>query len=189
MAIDPFSIGIGLLGTGIEYFNAQSRKEKAEQGLAELEKNPYKDFLSGETIYNRATQLATGLTQQEIANEQQGYNRLANQRYRLATNKNPSLSGAIQAGINYGGVQNTLGLASMDAQVRRQNLNQLLGLIGNQANRQTQSVQNQMSEYGGAIRDQNYNQAGTINNLANTAFTYSLYNPLFGKQQTPPTIG
>ncbi len=195
--IDPYSIGIGLLGTGINYFQAQAKRKQALEGIAQLEKLPESNFSTGEQIYGRANNLATGLTPQEIANEEQGYNRLANERYRLGVAKNPSLSGAVNAGVNYGSVQNTLGLAAQDAAARRNSLHSLISLIGNQANRQTGKILDAERAYGQAASDQSYNQTNAVNNLTNSAFTYSLYNNLYGNDKPinkfansiPPTIG
>lgn len=180
------SAGIAGVTLGINYFNAKSKEKQAKQGIAELEKDPYAKFKTGQDIYNQANQLATGLTSKEIANEQQGYNRLANQRYRLGVAKNPSLSGAVQAGVNYGSVQNNLGLAAQDAAARRQSLHSLISLISGQSNNQTQNIQQQMEAYGQAASDQSINQNNDLNNFANTALTAALYNPIYGKKTKPP---
>lgn len=128
-----------LFGTGGELWGGIRQANKADEELAKLKAIPgygQYDYLTGQEIYDQANAKATGLTPEEKAAAQQGMNRIATQRYRLASDRNPTLAGVIQSGINYGSVQGVLGLAAQDAAVRRQSLNSLIGLIGNQANLQ-----------------------------------------------------
>lgn len=168
----PAAIGLGKSIYGL------IRGNQARSGLAELERQPYPEFASGQDIFNEANTMATGLSPQEKAYAESQVNRLNNQRYKLATDRNPTLSGVTQAGINFGSVQGALDLASRDAQARRQNLNQLIGLIGGQKNMQTSSeIQRRReaeSAYGQSAATQDQNVFTGLQDIANPLLSYGL---------------
>lgn len=192
-----FPLAVPLILGGAKALYGLYQSNKANKALDELNKTPYPKYLTGQDIYGQADAMATGFTPQERAAAQGGLNRLATQRYRTASDRNPTLSGAIQAGTNYGSIQGTLGLAAQDAQLRRQNLQQLIGLIGGQANRQTGSDIDrrnaQEQAYGQAAQQGVENIFGAATDASNMLFSYGMNKEFgglggFGKQKTtPPT--
>lgn len=184
--------GIALAGLTYNIYDSESKKSEAKKGLEELQKQKYPSFLTGEQIYTKAKGLATGLSPAESANIDDDLQRQATARYRYATDKNPTLSGAIQAATNFGGVKGILGKAALNEQVKRSSLNQLIGLIGGQGNLQTQSeLQKRIGEetaYGTAYQQQNQNTNQSINQLGNMAFI-SYLNGGIGNKTTGNTTG
>jgi hypothetical protein len=113
------------------------QSSKANSELDKINATPRPKYKTGAEISSEAESMAHGLTPQEMAAAQHHLDRLNNTRYDLATKRNPTLSGAAQAGVNYGSIQGQLGLAAQDAAIRRQNVQQMIGLLGSQYNRQT----------------------------------------------------
>ncbi len=140
-AIPPLAIAALVMAAaaGTKAVMGATQASAAKKNLKELGKVARPEYETGESIYDRADARATGLTPEERARALQGFSQLNNTRFKLGTQRNPTLTGAVQAGINYGSPTQTLGLAAQDAQVRRQSLNQLINLFGGQSNRQAAS--------------------------------------------------
>lgn len=193
----PATIAVPLALAGLKALYSWQMGKKARQGLDELEKQKYPEYLSGQNIYQQADAMATGFSPQEKSYLQDRQNRLSTQRFRMASDRNPTLAGSIQAGLNYSGVQAELGMAAQDAQLRRQNLSMLASLIGGQANRQTGSQINrresQEQAYGQAAAQQDQNLFGALGDASNVLFSYGLnkdyLSALGGRQMTTPIPG
>lgn len=136
-AIFPLLIPLAVEAAKGIYGAIQS--SKANNALDKLNSQPREKYLTGEEVYDRANSKATGLSPQELAAANSRLTQLANTRYQLGVQKNPNLGSAVQAGVNYGSIQGALGLAAQDAAARRQSLMSLMGVIGNQSNRQVGS--------------------------------------------------
>lgn len=135
----PAALAIPLAIQGIKSLYGLFQSSNAQSKLKELEAQPLPKYLTGQEIYNQANNSAAGLSFGERANAENRLGVLNNTRYQLAKDRNPSFSNAIQSAVNYGSIQGTLGLEAQDQQARRSSLNQLIGLIGGQSNRQVGS--------------------------------------------------
>lgn len=167
------SAGIGVAGA----INSSQEKNKAKRHLNAWEKSHAQDFKTGQQIYLEAEQSTPyGYTPAETANFQQGMARRSNQARRVATDRNPNLSGAVNAAINYGNIQGLLGFASQDAQLKRNLISEKVGLIRGQSNAQTQFNQNVSAQYGQAIQQQKENLTNSLYNVANSAAAYGYYS-------------
>lgn len=134
----PYITG-AVLAAGAIYgvIDASNRRKKAQKAIDALKKSQPK-FRSAEDIQNEAERrITSGYSPSEVANFQQSLNRRSNAAYRLATDRNPNLSGAINAGINYGNIGARLQFAASDAQLRRQRQNDYVSRITGQSNAQT----------------------------------------------------
>ena len=173
-------LAVPLVLQGAKALYGLFQSNKANKALDELNKTPYPEFATGQEIYGEADKMATGFSPSEMASAQNSMNRLNNQRYRLGVDRSPTLGGVIQAGTNFGSVAGTLDLAARDAQARRQNLNQLISLIGGQKNLKTQSeIQRRQQEeaaYGGAAQQGVENIFGGLQDASNMLFSYGLNN-------------
>ncbi len=117
--------------------DAAERRKKAQNGIEKLKRFKPK-YRSAEDIQNEAeARITTGYSPSERANFEQSMARRSNQARRIATDRNPNLSGAINAGINYGNIQGELGFAANDAALRRQRVSEMVGRITGQSNAQT----------------------------------------------------
>lgn len=128
-----------LFGTGGEMASGINQANKADKELAKLKAiKGYADYeyLTGQQIYNQANAIATGLSPAEKAYAQQGINRAATTNYRMLSDRNPTLSGVAQGIVNDKTAMANLNLVAQDAATRRRSLENLIPLIGNQANLQ-----------------------------------------------------
>lgn len=126
-------------GTGGELVGGIIQANRADAELKRLKGiKGYGDYeyLTGQQIFDQAKQKAEGLSAEEKAFAQQGISRAATQNFRNFADRNPSMSGIAQAIVNDQSAIAGLSLAAQDAAVRRQSLNTLIPLIGNQANLQ-----------------------------------------------------
>jgi hypothetical protein len=168
-----------IVGAGISIYNAvdsKNKEKKAERDLNAWEKSHPQDFRTGQQIYDEASATTpTGFSPAEKAAFEQSMARRSNQARRIATDRNPNLSGAINAGINYGNIQGLLDFAARDAQVRRSLISEKVGLIRGQSNAQTQFNQNVSAQYGQAIQQQKENFTNSLYNVANSAAAYGYY--------------
>lgn len=147
-----------------------SKSQKAKKGINALKKikPKYRDALD---IQRQAEAGVTrGFSAEEAANFQQGLTRSNNASYRLATDRNPNLAPAIQAGINYGNVAAQNQFAAADAQLRQSKVDRLTNLITGQSNNQTEAElmnkRDQEIAYGNA---KNQNDAQLYNSLSQMA--------------------
>lgn len=135
----PAALAIPLAIQGIKSIYGLWQSNNAQKKLDELENQPLPKYLTGQEIYDQANQKATGLSFGELANAHNNLNVLNNTRYQYAKDRNPSFSNAIQSAVNYGSIQGTLGIEAQNQIAIRSSLNQLIGLIGGQSNRQVGS--------------------------------------------------
>jgi hypothetical protein len=134
----PYATAIMLAGTAIySGIEANDRKQKAKKGIERLKKMQPKYRTAQDIQFEAENAIRSGYSPSERANFQQSMTRRANQARRTATDRNPNLSGAINAGINYGSIQGELGFAAQDAALRRQRVSEYVGRITGQSNAQT----------------------------------------------------
>lgn len=156
----PYITGAIIAGSAIySAVDASQRRKKAQQGIDRLKKMQ-PQFRDAASIQAEAEQkITTGYSPSEIAAFQQSLNRRSNQARRLATDRNPNLSGAIGAGINYGNIGANLQFAAQDASLKRQRQNDYISRITGQSNAQTQadimSKRDQEIAYGNAKNQAN----------------------------------
>lgn len=150
--------------------DSYSKSQKAEKGINALKKikPKYRDALS---IQREAEAgVKSGFTPEEAANFQQGLTRSNNASYRRATDMNPNLAPAVQAGINYGNVAAQNQFAATDAQIRQGKVDRLTAQITGQSNNQTEAdlmnKRDQEIAYGNA---KNQNDAQLYNSLSQFA--------------------
>lgn len=147
--------------------DSYSKSQKAKKGIEQLSK--WKPKYADPLAIQRDAEAGVkqGFTAEEAANFQQGLTRTSNASYRLATDRNPNLAPAIQAGINYGNIKAQGNFAAQDAALRMQKVDRLQGLITGQRNAQTeadiQSKREQEIAYGNA---KNQNDAQLYNSLS-----------------------
>lgn len=134
----PYATAAILAGTAIySGIEANDRKQKAKKGIEKLKKMQPKYRSAQEIQAEAEATITSGYSPSERANFQQAMARRNNQARRVATDRNPNLSGAVNAGINYGSIQGELGFAAQDAQLRRQRVSEYVGRITGQSNAQT----------------------------------------------------
>lgn len=175
----PILAASAIIGAGIGVYNAvqsSQDKKKAERELDSWERTHPQDFKTGQQIYTEAASATpTGFSPQETAAFQQNLARRSNQARRMATDRNPNLSPAINAAINYGNIGALVNFSAQDAQLRRQLISEKVGLIRGQSNAQTQFNQNVSAQYGQAIQQQKENLTNSLYNVANSAAAYGYY--------------
>jgi hypothetical protein len=161
-------VTVGLAAYGL--IDSYSKSQKAKKSIDALKKvNPkYRDALD---IQRQAeASVKTGFSPEEAAAFQQGLTRTNNAQYRLATDRNPNLAPAIQAGINYGNIGAQADFAAKDAALRRQRVNDLVGQITGQSNNQTQAdlmnKRDQEIAYGNAKSQQDAQIYNSISMMA-----------------------
>lgn len=134
----PYITAAVLAGTAIySGIEANDRKQKAKRGIEKLKKMQPKYRTAQDIQFEAENAIRSGYSPSERANFQQSMTRRANQARRTATDRNPNLSGAINAGINYGSIQGELGFAAQDAALRRQRVSEYVSRITGQSNAQT----------------------------------------------------
>lgn len=178
----PYATAIVLAGTAIYgAVEANERKQEAKRDIEALKKIQPK-FKTGEQLYTEAENAVPfGYTPSERANFQQAMARRSNQARRIATDRNPNLAGAINAGINYGNIQGELGFAASDAALRRQKVMDYLNRSAAQSNAQTSadliSKREQEIAYGNAKNQANADIFNSLMQLgyagASAAKTYN----------------
>lgn len=150
--------------------DSYSKSQKAKKGIEALKKvNPkFRDAIDIQRSAEGAVK--NGFSAEEAANFQSGLTRSNNASYRRATDINPNLAPAIQAGINYGNIGALNQFAAADAQLRQNKVDRLVGQITNQSNAQTEAdIQNKRDQeiaYGNA---KNQNDAQLYNSLSQFA--------------------
>lgn len=134
------------------------------RGLNKLSQTPYPQFTESPELrsaYTRAESMTgRGYTPEETAAFRQNLAGQSAQRYQRATDMaGGGLSGAIQAGINYGNIKGLLNFAADDASLHRRNIqyaDSIARQIQSQKNLITQGQiahRNQMEQaYGGGLR-------------------------------------
>lgn len=124
----PALIAMGV-GVGLQATDALIRRSKAKKALREMEgKMP--QYRTPEDIQTQAeTAIKTGYTPEERASFMQSAARQNLAGYRRATQTNPNLAGAVQAGINYGGSAVLADFAAREAQMRRQRIREFAGAL------------------------------------------------------------
>ena len=150
--------------------DSYSKSQKAQKGINALKKikPKYRDAVD---IQRQAeSEVTRGFSAEEAANFQQGLTRSNNASYRRATDMNPNLAPAVQAGINYGNVAAQNQFAAADAQLRQGKVDRLTAQITGQSNNQTEAdlmnKRDQEIAYGNA---KNQNDAQLYNSLSQFA--------------------
>lgn len=150
--------------------DSYDKSQKAQKGINALKKikPKYRDAVD---IQRQAeSEVTRGFSAEEAANFQQGLTRSNNAQYRLATDRNPNLAPAVQAGINYGNVAAQNQFAAADAQIRQGKVDRLTSLITGQENANTEAQlmnkRDQEIAYGNA---KNQNDAQLYNSLSQFA--------------------
>ena len=169
-----------IIGAGISIYGAVDAKSKEKKAKSELDawnKSHPQDFRTAKEIQQEA-ELSTpsGFSPAEKAAFQQNMTRRSNASRRMATDRNPNLSGAVNAAINYGNIQGLVNFSAQDAQLRRQMIAQKTGLIQGQSNAQTRYNQQVAGQYGQAIQQQAENFTNSLYNVANSAAAYGYYS-------------
>lgn len=156
-------VTLGVMGASALYkaIDAQSRKKKAERGLKELAKfQPrYK------TLEESEAAIRTGYSPEEKAAFQAQSARAKQAAYTRATQTNPNLAGAIQAGINYGDISAQQDFAARDAALRRQRQQQWLGRQDIQTGEDLRSKQMREQQFGLAYQQAAADTANALNQL------------------------
>lgn len=138
---------------------AQDRKSDAKAGIERLKKMQPRFRTGQELRLEGESAIREGFTPEQQVNFRQGLVRQNNQARRIATDRNPNLSGAVNAAINYQNLGALNEFAAQDAALREQKIQQYIGLIGGQSNLQTQadiqSKREQETAYGNAKRQAN----------------------------------
>jgi hypothetical protein len=136
------------------------------------------EYRSIQDIQREAETMATGYTPEEMNAAKQGQARAASAAYRLGTQTNPNLSGAIQSGINYATLASTAELAAKDAQMRKTNENQLIqsimGMDVRKTGEERQMFRQAAADYGTAIYQARQNR---MNYLQSLIYGISQYTP------------
>lgn len=166
-----------------------AQASRAKKDLEELGKIARPKYETGEALYDRADAKATGLTPEERARAMQQFSQLNNTRFSLATRRNPTLTGAVQAGINYGSPAQALGLAAQDAQLRRQNLSQLLGVIGRQSNLQSSQDIDYRNRTEMALGAGHSRGVENVSKGLDAFSNAAAFGVMYGKGGTPPVGG
>lgn len=123
---------LSLLGSPGKIIYGIQQSNEAEKALKELNKQKYPSYMTAEQINQKAEGLAQGYSAIERANFFGSLARLNTQRYRTAVARNPTLSGVINAGINYGSTAAIQGFEASGAALRRQNVARLENLFSRQ---------------------------------------------------------
>lgn len=123
------AITAAAIGTGIGLVDTLVRSRKASRLLKKLEKQGMPQYRSVQDIQREAQTTAKGFSPEEMAKARGDIARQASAGYRMATQTNPNLAGAVQAGINYGTVGQYGDLAARDAMMRRQRASELAQLL------------------------------------------------------------
>jgi len=134
--------------------SAYDKQQKSKKAIEKLKKNK-PVFRSAEDIQNEAEmKIQEGYSPQERANFFQQLARSGNAAYSKATQVNPNLSSQVQSGINYLNVGALSNFSARDAALRRQRIQDYVGLTRGQSNAQTtadiQSKRDQEIAYGNA---------------------------------------
>jgi hypothetical protein len=144
--------GVGAATKGIGMIKANKDKKKAERELGELQKTPFARYSATPEMQNYYGKVLggvnnpMGMTAAEKASAQSGINTAQNtQMYNVAGTSGGNLSRYISGAINNQGVQANNQLAMRDAQMRQQNYNQNLGLLGG-ASSQMQNISNRNTD-------------------------------------------
>ena len=113
------------IGAGVGMLDSYLTQRKAAKQLKAMEgKMP--QYRTVQDLQREASTMAKGFSPAEMAAARQGQARSAAAGYRLATQTNPNLAGAVQSGINYATLASTADLAAKDAQMRRDSENRFL---------------------------------------------------------------
>jgi hypothetical protein len=144
--------GVGAATKGIGMIQANKDKKKAQRELGELQKTPFARYSATPEMQNYYGKVLggvnnpMGMTAAEKASAQSGINTAQNtQMYNVAGTSGGNLSRYISGAINNQGVQANNQLAMRDAQMRQQNYNQNLGLLGG-ASSQMQNISNRNTD-------------------------------------------
>lgn len=110
------------IGAGAQIIDSLVRQRKAKNMLKAMEgKMP--QYRTVADIQREAKAMTPGgFEPEQMLKARQDIARQAAGGYRLATQTNPNLAGAVQAGINYGTISNLTDLAARDAAMRQQRI-------------------------------------------------------------------
>jgi len=127
MALDP-ATGM-IIGAGIGLGDTLIRSYKANKLIKSMQgKMP--QYRTVQDIQREAQgTIKSGLTTEEMAQARGDIARQASAGYRVATQTNPNLAGAIQAGINYGTIGQYGQLAAQSARLREQKIQSLASML------------------------------------------------------------
>lgn len=166
-------------------YDANQKGKKAKESLEQWNKTNSQNFKTADQLQLEAeASTPSGYSPAEKAAFQQNMARRNNQVMRSATDRNPNLSGAVNAAINYGNIQGMLDFSARDAQLRRSMISEKIGINRGQSNAQTQFNQNVAGQYGQAIQQQRENMTSSLYNVANAAAAYGYYKGGTGTQKT-----
>lgn len=185
------AITAAALGTGIGLVDSLIRSQKASKLMKKLERQGMPQYRSAQDIQREAQATAKGFSPEEMAKARGDIARQSAAGYRMATQTNPNLAGAVQAGINYGTIGQYGELAARDAMMRRQRASELAQLLTSADVRKTsedRQIQLRAIEGAGLAKQQAGQQAiGLLQN-----FTYamgSMGNTNKTTTTTTPTTG
>lgn len=179
------------IGAGIGMLDSYLTQRKAQKQLKAMEgKMP--QYRTVQDLEREAKTMAKGYSPEEMAAARQGQARAASAGYRLATQTNPNLAGAVQSGINYATIGSTADLASKDAQMRRDQQNRFLQTLMSADIRKTgeerQLFQQTAQTLGTAQYQARQNRMNYLQALIYGAGQYTP-NPTTKQTTTPVTSG
>lgn len=158
----PYVTAGALVGTALyQALNAGSRKRKSAKGLRELAKTRPEYATLGEA----EAMIKEGYSPEEKAAYQQQLQRSQNQAYNLAVQRNPNLTGAISAGLNYTNVGAMSDFASRDAALRRQRQQLYLQRRDTETERKIREKQMMEQQYGLAYQQAQADISNSIGQL------------------------
>lgn len=126
--IDP-ATGI-VIGAGVGLVDTLIRTHKANRLIKKLERKGMPQYRTVQDIQRESqATIKSGFTPEEMAQARGDIARQAAAGYRLGTQTNPNLAGAVQAGINYGTIGQYGQLAAQSARLREQKIQSLAGML------------------------------------------------------------
>ena len=128
MALDP-ATGM-MIGAGVGLVDTLIRTQKANKLIKKLERQGMPQYRTVQDIQREAqATVKSGFTPEETAQARGDIARQAAAGYRLGTQTNPNLAGAVQAGINYGTIGQYGQLAAQSARMREQKIQSLASML------------------------------------------------------------
>lgn len=156
------------IGAGIGMLDSYLTQRKAQKQLKAMEgKMP--QYRTIQDIEREAKTMAKGFSPEEMTAARQGQARAAAAGYRLGTQTNPNLAGAIQSGINYATIASTADIAAKDAQMRQARASELAQRLSGMDIRKTgeerQMFGQAAQQYGLAIQQARQNRMNYLQSL------------------------
>ena len=161
----PYIIGGVLAATAIYgAIDASNRRKQAKQQIAKLKAMNVNR--SPEDMLNEAKGvIKTGYSPEETANFNSSLIRGQNAAYRMSSDKNPNLSGAITSGLNFSKLGALNQFAANDAQLRRQQQQDYVSMLQRKTQNDVNNKRDQEYAYGQAKAQANADIYNSISQL------------------------